>query len=587
MRLLDEAPQTTNNFPYWIFIIIGVVLLVTLIVGGFLFYKFVIVRSKMKKEIRELDRRFNYLHSFLIGQVAQNIRRIEVISRSNLLYVDTHTRYLKKFKDIRDKKDSHTQTTIIQLKELVEEKKYSQLKEAIAEAKIILASYEKDVNTLSSDLVAVIKPEEDARQNALTLKEDLRRIKQDFYSKESELDLVRNSIELIFNRVEELFNSFDSYIECAQYEDANVVLNEISPLLKQTSQALTKLPKLCVMVNNLVPEKIAHLTNAYELMNEERYPLGELNVPYEIKNMETELRVYVSRIKQFNLRGVEESLNKMIKKIDDIESKFEDEKASRVEFEQNNDAIYHEVTIVERRYVKLANNVPELETVYVINDEHKEKLEKIHQDVDSLGALKRSLNIAVHSVNKSPYSFLVGKMNELKNATDLVRNDLDTFHKYLLSLKDDSQSAYNLIHDVYKEVKDAEKILREINIENISNKYVDKINRTYELFDEIKNRLFAKPINVEEINVLAQELSEISEMLYSENGKISQEFKMMNLAKNAILYANRGRNDFADIAQILEQADILYLNGQFEQSYHLSGDALRKIQAHMSPNERL
>ena len=587
MRILDEAPQQTSNFPYWVFIILGVVLLVVIGVGSFLLYKFVISRNRMKKEIRELDRRFNYLHSFLIGQIAANTRRLEVISRSNLLYVDTHTRYLKRFKDIRDKKDSHTQSVITNLKALVEEKKYSQLKEAITEAKAVLASYEKDVNTLSSDLVAVIKPEEDARQNALTLKEDLRRIKQDFYSKESELDLVRASIDLIFARVEELFTSFDGYIECAQYEDANVVLNEISPLLKQTSQALTQLPKLCVMVNNLVPDKIQHLRNAFEIMNADRYPLGDLNVPLMIKQMETELRVYVSRIKQFNLRGVEDSLTNMIKKIDDIEAKFEEEKAARVDFEQNNEAIYREVNVIERRYVKLANNVPEIEKVYVINDEHKEKLEKIHHDVDELGSLKITLNTAIHSVNRSPYTVLVTKMNELKNNTDLVRNDLDMFAKYIMSLKDDSQSSYNLIHDVYAQVKDAEKIIRDIDIEAISKKYEEKINRTYELFDEIKNLLFSKPIPVDDVNVLSQELSEISTALYGEQGQIRQDYNMMVLAKSAILYANRGRSDFADIAQILEQADLLYTNGDFEQAYILSGDALRKIQAHMSPNERL
>ena len=61
----------------------------------------------------------------------------------------------------------------------------------------------------------------------------------------------------------------------------------------------------------------------------------------------------------------------------------------------------------------------------------------------------------------------------------------------------------------------------------------------------------------------------------------------MILAQSAILYANRGRSDFADIAQILEQADIHFASGDFEQAYILSGDAIKKIRAHMSPNERL
>ena len=154
-------------------------------------------------------------------------------------------------------------------------------------------------------------------------------------------------------------------------------------------------------------------------------------------------------------------------------------------------------------------------------------------------------------------------------------------------MKEDSQSAYNLIFDIYNQLKDAEKILRNINIENITKKYEEKINHSYELFDEIKERLFSKPIPVDEVNALASELSEIASTLLSENGQIAQEYNMMILAKSTIMYANRGRSDFADIAQILEHADLLYNNGEFEQAYVLSGDALKKIRAHMSVNERL
>lgn len=587
MILFNEAIEPKSQFPYFIFIILGVVIFLIFAAALTVLFVFVFSRLSIKKTIRDLERKFTYLHSFLIGQCATNIRRLDVIARSNLLYVDTHARFLKRFKDLRDKKDVQTQNAITNIKGLLADKKYRQVKEALSDVKSILAAYEKDINALSSDLVAVIKPEEDARQAALTLKEDLRRIKQDFYSKEADLELVHASMDLIFKRVEDLFTTFDGYIECAQYEEANAVLNEISPLLKQTSQALTELPKLCVMVNSLVPEKINHLKISYEDMMADRYPLAHLNVAQTLQIMERDLAIYRSRIKQFNLRDIDSRLNEIINKCDELESKFEEETNARAEFEQFNETIYHDVTIVERRFVKLANNIPEIEKIYVVNDAHKEKLEALHKDVDNLGSLKRALNTYVHSINKQPYSMIVTKLNELKTTTEIVQNDLDSFSKYLISLKDGSQSAYNLIFEIYDQVKSAEKIIRDINIDNITKKYEESINRIYALFDEIKTLLYTKPIPVDEVNVLAEELSGLSTKLLNENGQVMQDYNMMILAKSAIIYANRGRSDFADIAQILEQADLLYNNGEFEQAYILSGDALKKIRAHMSANERL
>ena len=59
-----------------------------------LLYLFVFQKNKLRRQIRELDRRFEYLHALLIGQDAQYVKRLEIVSRTNLLYVDTHTRFL-------------------------------------------------------------------------------------------------------------------------------------------------------------------------------------------------------------------------------------------------------------------------------------------------------------------------------------------------------------------------------------------------------------------------------------------------------------------------------------------------------------
>ena len=63
----------------------GVIVLGALFV---LLYIFVISRNSVKKQIRELEKKYSYLDALLIGQDSQYIHRLEIISRSNLLYVD-------------------------------------------------------------------------------------------------------------------------------------------------------------------------------------------------------------------------------------------------------------------------------------------------------------------------------------------------------------------------------------------------------------------------------------------------------------------------------------------------------------------
>ena len=293
-----------DTLPIPVIIIIAIGAVLVLAAGGFVLYKFVLSPNKMKREIRDLDRRFQYLHSLLIGQDAQCIKRLEIVSRTNLLYVDIHTRYLKKFKEVRDKYDSHAQNTINKLKDLVDERRYKVLKEELADAKEVIATYEKEVTTLNNDLLRVIKPEEDCRQASLTLKESLRRIKQDYYAKEGDLQLVKESFDAIFNHVESLFSEFEEYVESAQYDDANDVLPKIDQILKQVNIALKDLPNLCALVVDIIPDKISSLENAYDGLIREKYPLSHLLSASTFKDMRKEVGALTTKIKQFNLAGV-------------------------------------------------------------------------------------------------------------------------------------------------------------------------------------------------------------------------------------------------------------------------------------------
>ena len=180
----------------------------------FVIYKFVIEKNNMRRQIAELDRRFEYLHALLIGQDAQYVRRLEIIARTNLIYIEIHTKFLKKFKEVRDKHDAKAQSTINHLKDLRDEKGLNakRLKEEIIDAKALIDAFDREVNDLNSELLSVVKPEEDCRQISLTHKERFRRIKQEYFAKQNNLSLVSESFEQTFGLIDSLFDQFDKLV---------------------------------------------------------------------------------------------------------------------------------------------------------------------------------------------------------------------------------------------------------------------------------------------------------------------------------------------------------------------------------------
>lgn len=572
MEFLDAAIQQNSMT----IIAIGIAIILGLAVVGFLLYKLVFEKNKLRRQLRDLDRRFQYLHALLIGQDAQYVKRLEIISRSNLLYVEIHTKFLKRFKEVRDKHDAHAQSTINHLKDLVDEKKYKALKAALADGKDLIASYEKEVNTLNNDLLQVVRPEEECRQASLSLKERLRAIKQEYYSKQSDLQLMTSSFEEIFEYIDSLFSEFEEYIERAQYDDANAILPKIDKILREMQNAMSELPNLCATVLTYIPDKIASLENAYEIMQQDDYPLHHLCVNTSIKEMRTRVAQLTVRIKRFDVRGVSNELDDIISRIDEYLALFEDEKKARTIFEEKNESVYQTVNMIERRFIKLCNTIPEVDSIYIINDEHRSSINSIQNNINKLGALKRSLDTFIHSSTKQPYSLLVNKMNEIEEASKIVIAALDEFDKYISSLRNDSENAYNLLFKYYEKVRDGEKLIRDINVQKITEKYNDKINRFYDLLHNVNHLLLTSPIDVDKVNADMDELQKINDELF-DNGSINQDYNLMLLAENGILYANRDRHRLSDLDTLIKQAENLFSNGEFENSYVVIGNTLKKI----------
>lgn len=560
------------GLPGIIFISVGAAIVLGITI--FLLYKFVFIRHIARKQVRELERRFEYLHALLIGQDAQYVKRLEIISRTNLLYVELHTQYLKRFKEIRDRFDSQAQNTINGLKDLVDEAKYKALKVAYSEGKNIIETYEKHVNTLNNDLISVVKPEEEARQASLSLKEELRRIKQDYYSKQGDLQLVISSFDAVYEYIDSLFDEFEQFVESAQYDDANTLLPRISKAIKEVGRVLNKLPNLCALVTVVIPDKIVSLMNAYEEMVDAKYPLHHLIVKNNIYDMNRELDSLTKKIKSFELNGVNDALDNIIARIDEYFILFEEEKKARVIFDAECENIYVIVNMLEKKFIKLCNTIPEVKKIYIIGSNYSNRVNEIQNEINKVGATKRSLDTFIHSSTKQPFSILVSKMHELRDESNLVLSMMEDFQIYLDALKDSAENAYNLIFEFFARVKKAEKLVRDISLEKFSEKYGASLDKIYDSLNSIHDILNVLPIDIGTVLQHTQLLTEEGEKVLNE---IESESNMMALAESAILYANRDRHHLSDIHHLVLQSEAHFFNANFEKAYVDTSNALRKL----------
>ena len=574
MNILVNAKQVGI-----LFLVIGGVILLS--VGLFLLYYFVLSRNRVKRQIRELEKKYSYLDALLIGQDSQYIHRLEIISRTNLLYVDKHEKFSRRFKEIYENDDKFAESMIRQLNALINNKQYKNIKSVISDAKKAVGTFEEKVNSLDNDLYVLIKPEEDSRQSILKLKENYRRVKQTFYANSSDLDLVSSSINQVFDKLDQMFIDFETHIESAEYDEAQALLPTIGKVVSALESALSQLPNLCILVNTVIPEKIANLKKNYEEVEACGLPLYNLSFSVRLGEWNNDLQIIRKKLTKLEITNIMEALDALQSEIEEVQYQLNGEQSDKKYFEDNNQIIYNKVIELEKVFLKICSLLPDVYKTYVVTDEKKETVEELKQTMNTLATVKQSLDNYVHSSLKQPFSSLKNKLDELSDQYEKAKEGIDNFKAYVDFLKTSSEEAYTLVFVYYYRLKQVESVLREIALPLFTQQYVVRIEDCYDLLNEIDKAVKIQPIAVDEINEKVDALKSSANALFDE---VENKFREMQLAESAVVYANRDRNHQEDVHQQLCALEDSFYHGEFVKVYHDANAIFKRMHVEDSGN---
>ncbi len=546
-----------------VLIVLGVVALLS--IGFVILYIFVLSPASYKKQIRDLEKKFSYYDALLVGQDSQYVHHLEIVSRTNLLYVEKYNTYSRKFKEVFDNDDKFAESMIKQLNSLVASKQFKNIKIVISDAKKAVAIFEESVNALDAELYEIIKPEEEARQAILKLKEQYRRVKQIFHSNSNNLELVASSFTKVFEKLDVLFIDFEKHIESAEYEDANELLPTISKVINSLESALAQLPNLCIMIQSVIPEKIEELSNEYAAVEKKGVPLFNLSFKHKVEVWKQTLEELKKQLINLQTAGAYEKIERIQNEIEQTRTLLNSEVDDKTAFESVADSLYQATINLEKEFLKICSLLPEVEKIYIISDEQKDNIEVLKEDMNKLGSSKRTLDNYTHSGTKQPYSILRKKLDELQADYDIAEKGVNDFKTYIESLRTSSEEAYTLIFVYYYRCKQTESILRDFGIESFAKLYEEQINSCYELLNDIDVHLKATPIDVSYINEKVETLKNVANKFFDD---VENKHREIQLAESAVVYANRDRNHQADVHQQLSVLEESFFQGEFVKVYH-------------------
>ena len=547
-----------------------------LIAGGLLLYFFVISPLNYKKQVKNIEKQYSYCDALLVGQDTQYIHRLEIISRTNLLYLDKYEGFYRRFKSIFDSEDKFVDSILKQLNSLIAAKQYKGIKAVISEAKKAVDTLEESVKSLDHDLYQVIKLEEDCRKSIDHLREVYRHVKQTYYSESNDLEMVAATFNKMFDKIDSSFAKFDDLLEGAEYDEINAQVESLNNVLTVVGHVLIELPRLCKIISKTIPQKISELQLKYKETEKQGVPLFHLAFKKQVDEWQGQLKELNKRIINLQCGGVGTQCDALIKEIEKMSEQLDNEVSDRDYFNAKFETIYRNVNEVEKMFLRICAMLPEIKQIYLIGQSELDKIDELKYSIDNLSNSKRYLDGFVHSGTRQPFSLLKEKLDELEGNYNIVAEGVNNFKNYIDGLKNTAEEAYQLISVYYFRIKEAEKALGDINLPEVTEEYSTKIEQAYESLNEIYLAVQAKPIDVEDVTNKTQFLKNLTDPMFED---IDSQIRNMALAETALVSLNKDRkeNDVdqslstlevgfekGDFASVFSQANAIYKNKHFD-----------------------
>ena len=526
--------------------------------------------KKLKESISELEKEKNLI---INAPILNELSKVEALVKDDKLKYK-YDNWQHKFDDIRNIYIPKVTDMLLDADDLVERKKYKELKTLLADIELKIYRLREKTNTLLSEIKEITLSEEKNRNQIVKLKNKYRGIKQDYEKNKADYKPVNNQIELQFENIEKRFQEFEIVMEKKDYDEINYLVKGITEMIDHIEYVVKEVPAILIMCNELIPGKIEDISSLYIKMTRELYQLDYLNVEYNIKETEKKVKDVLDRVKVLNLEDVVFELKTIVNYYDSLYSDFEYEKICKKTFESNVKSFKTKLIRTNKIISNLMGQIDSLSETYDLKEEDVKRLNIIN---DETRKIKDSYNNLMDcSKNHTfPYSKLVKELDVLMIKVSKLEESLNYDLKTIGSMKDDEIRAREQLDNIKNLLKKAKNRIRLYNIPVIPDNYFVELQDASDAIKEIQKELNKKPINIETLNIRVDTARDLVFKVFNTTNSL---LKTIVMFEETFVYGNRYRSYKEKVNEGLNFAEKLFFKGEYKKALEVTMNAIDYVE---------
>ena len=443
-------------------------------------------------------------------------------------------------------------------------------------AKLEMEIYKVRTNTdmLLDEIKEITSSEERNRAIITKFKSVYRELYDKFINTKSEFGDVSNSVLLQFENISKRFEAFETTMENNDYNEVTKIIKSIDEMLKHMQIVIDEVPSIVLMATSIIPKKINEISQIYQEMVKDGFPLDYLNVDYNIIEANKKLSDIMDRTKVLNLEDSLFELKVLLDYFDSLYNDFEKEKNDRHIYEELNENFEKKNSKINGIVTDIFDQIEEIKTEYNLSDDDIVLLNNVKDELNKLTTDYEVLK--THTGNNTfAYSKLIKEIEGLTLRLNSIEDRLDSSLDVLGSMKEDELRARQQLEEVKTILRESKNKMREYNFPVIPQYYYTQLSEAQDAIKEIINELEKKPITIKTLNTRVDTARDLVLKLYSGTKDL---LKMAMFAEMAIVYGNRYRVVTDEINKSLTYSEILFYKGEYKKSLELTINSLNKIE---------
>ena len=553
------------------------IVIILSIFGGTFFLLLIILiimknrkKRKYRKLLDELEYRKNEISSV---PVSPELAKVEEYLNGEKLE-NMYKGWQERLNNIREEKLPLITDMLIDAEDTLQNKDYKSTMYKIAKLEMELYKVKTKSDFLLDEIKNITNGEERNRAVITELKAKYRQILQKFNNTKLEFGQMAEPVQMQFENITSLFEDFEVAIEENNFEEIGNIVRAVKGMLNHLEVVVDEMPSVVLIAENILPKKMEEVTEIYEKMKAEGYPLDYLNVEFNIEEANKKIIDILDRARVLNLENSLFELKVLTEYFESLFTDFEKEKIIKNDYSQADKTLKNKMDKMNDLVTEIFSQMEELKNTYKLEETDIKTLEEVKNELDELNSDYNALSNHENNHNFA-YSRLTDEVETLAMRLSKLEDKLDKLLDTIGSMHDDEMRARQQLDEVNTLLKDAKSQIRKYNLPVVPNNYYVELKEASEAIKEIVKELDKKPVTIETLNTRVDTARDLVLKLF---GKTKEMMKTAMFAEMAIVYGNRYRSHEKELDKNLIYSEALFNKGEYQKSLELTINSLNRIE---------